>query len=286
MLDQRHQRARSHIDPLEHTFPIFQHLIGQPMISIFQQQGLMRQKLVRIALRMECPKAKLHLVEAQMQDRIIQFTRKAQHIGLGTLVGESVHILGRIVFRAMDHDRGLAACAIYRDLNSGIGHRAVFAKAALQGCQCDPLGDICLFGIGCEFFGAGDDGFVKFGIGHNLIHQAPVFCALALHAFFDRTENIGTVAAHLALVGHTGQATCPGKHRQKRDLGQRHRRRAVIGQHDIIAGQSQLIPAARTCTFHGRNILLARIFFRRLKGIAGLIGEFTKINLMAMRRAT
>ena len=52
------------------------------------------------------------------------------------------------------------------------------------------------------------------------------------------------VAAHLALVDHARQAAGARQHREQRHFRQRHGGGAVIGQHDVIGRQRQLIAAA------------------------------------------
>ncbi|MOA33485.1 hypothetical protein D3C78_1547840 [compost metagenome] len=90
------------------------------------------------------------------------------------------------------------------------------------------------------------------GLGDG-VHQAPVDGALAAHAFDAGAEDIGQVVADLALVGHARQTARAGQHAQQRHLGQRHGRRTVIDQHDLVAGQRQFIAAARAGAVDGRE---------------------------------
>ncbi len=67
---------------------------------------------------------------------------------------------------------------------------------------------------------------------------------LAAHAVRAGGEDVGAVPADTALVHQPGQAAGAGQHAEQRHLGQRHRRGVVVDQHDVLAGQRQLVPAA------------------------------------------
>ena len=89
-----------------------------------------------------------------------------------------------------------------------------------------------------------DHRVLELGAGHHLIDQPPVDRALALDAFLGGAEHIGMVAPHLALVGDAGEPAGAGQHREQRQFRQRHRRGAVVDQHDVVGGERQLIAAA------------------------------------------
>ncbi|MCY1294200.1 hypothetical protein D9M69_353230 [compost metagenome] len=78
----------------------------------------------------------------------------------------------------------------------------------------------------------------------DIVDQPPVLGALAAHAFGGGAEDIGQVVAHMALVGHTGQAAGARQHAQQRHFRQAHRGGAVVHQQDFVAGQRQFIAAA------------------------------------------
>ena len=62
---------------------------------------------------------------------------------------------------------------------------------------------------------AGGYGVMVFGARRDLVNQPPVDGALAADAFFQRTEEIGPVAAYLAFVRQTGQAAGAGQNCQQ-----------------------------------------------------------------------
>ena len=78
----------------------------------------------------------------------------------------------------------------------------------------------------------------------SVVDEPPVLGALAAHAFGRRAEHIGEVVAHVALVGEARQAAGARQHAEQRDLGQRHRRRAIVDQQDLVAGERELVAAA------------------------------------------
>ena len=91
-LDQRHQRARGDVDALQHALPVVQHLAHEPVALVGVEERVVGQHLGGIALRLEDQHADLGLVEAQMQDGVVQLARQPQRPELRALL---VHRLGR-----------------------------------------------------------------------------------------------------------------------------------------------------------------------------------------------
>ena len=89
------------------------------------------------------------------------------------------------------------------------------------------------------------------------------------------------VAAHLALVGDAREPAGARQHRQQRQLGQRHGRVAVVGQHDVVGGQRQLVAAAgrraadRRTDTSGPSCALASSM-----RVARLVGELAEVDLV------
>ena len=67
------------------------------------------------------------------------------------------------------------------------------------------------------------------------------------------------VAAHLALVDHPRQAAGARQYGEQRHFRQRHGRRTIVGENDVIGGQRQLIAAARGRAVDDRDKTLAGI---------------------------
>ena len=76
----------------------------------------------------------------------------------------------------------------------------------------------------------------------------------------------------------------PGSTAEQRHLGQRHRRAAVVDQHDPVAGQRQLVAAAGRGAADRREIALSGILRRVLDRQPRLVGEFAEIDLVRRAR--
>ena len=85
----------------------------------------------------------------------------------------------------------------------------------------------------------------------NVINQAPIFGLLAAHTFNTGAEQISQVVAHMALVGHAGQAASTGQHTEQGHFRQTDGRSAVIDQDDFVAGQGQFVAATGASTVDG-----------------------------------
>jgi hypothetical protein len=93
----------------------------------------------------------------------------------------------------------------------------------------------------------------------DVVDQAPVLGLLAAHAFDAGAEDVGQVVAHMALVGHAGQAAGAGQHAQQRHFGQADGAGAVVHQDDLVAGQGQLVAAAGAGAVDGGQELQAAV---------------------------
>ena len=127
------------------------------------------------------------------------------------------------------------------------------------------------FHIGGELGGLGDG-----------IHQAPVDSTLATHAFHAGAENVGVVMAHMALVGHAGEAAGTGQHAQQRHFRQRHGRGAVIHQENFVASQGQLVATPCTGAIDGGQELQAVVAAGVFHTVAGFIGELAEVHFPGM----
>ena len=140
-------------------------------------------------------------------------------------------------------------------------------------------------GLAPELAGRILDGLLELGVGHRLVDQPPLDGARALDALLDRAERVGQIAAHLALVGDAGEAAGARQHGQQRQLGQRHRRAAVVGKQDVVGRQRQLVAAAGRRAAHGAEVFLPAGAARVLHGVARLVGELAEVDLVGMRGA-
>ena len=116
------------------------------------------------------------------------------------------------------------------------------------------------------------------------VDQAPLLRALRAHAFDQRAEDVGVVAAHVALVGEAREAAGAGQHAEQRHLGQAHRRRAVVDQADLVAGERQLVAAAGGRAVARGDELEPGVAARVLDAVARLVGELAEVHLPRVRR--
>ena len=146
------------------------------------------------------------------------------------------------------------------------------------------------FSVAVAFRGArrtpcalGDPG-LQLAVRHDFIDQPPLYRALTLDALLDGAEVVGVVTAHLALVDHAGQPPGARQHRQQRHFRQRHRRRAVIGENDVIGRQRQFITAAGRGAIDDGDETLPGILAGILQAVAGFVGEFAEVHFVGVGR--
>ena len=118
----------------------------------------------------------------------------------------------------------------------------------------------------------------------DVVDQPPVLGLLPAHAFGGGAEDVGQVVPHVALVGHAGQAAGARQHAEQRHLGQAHRRRAVVDQDDLVAGQRHLVAAAGAGAVHRGQELQAAVLRRVLEPVARLVGELAEVHLPRVAR--
>ena len=76
----------------------------------------------------------------------------------------------------------------------------------------------------------------------------------------------------------------PGSTAKQRRLRQRHRRAAVVHQHDVIGGERQFIAAAGGVAVDGADVGLLGILRGILDGQPRFVGELAEVHLVAVRR--
>jgi hypothetical protein len=130
-----------------------------------------------------------------------------------------------------------------------------------------------------RLLGPGAYGLVEAAARHRLVHQPPPDGRGTAHALGLGGEHVGEVAADAALVDHAGQAAGAGEDRQQRHLRQRHRRGAVVDQDDLVAGQGQLVAAARRGAVDRGDVGLAGARRGVLHAVARLVGELAEVHL-------
>ena len=182
---------------------------------------------------------------------------------------------------AVDAEVRGAALAVDLDREMRIAQR-VAVEGALDVGQGDALGVLRAPGLAGDVLGdllrlvgelAGRD---------QLVDQAPLLGALAAHALGGGAEEVGVVAPHQALVHEAREPAGAGQHGEQRQLGQRHRARAVVGQQDLVAGQRQLVAAAGGDAVDRADVGLAGMLGRVLDGETRLVGELAEVHLVVV----
>ena len=85
-LDQRHQAARGHVDALQHALDVMPHLAHEPVVGVSGEKIVVVEHGLRVALGAEDDEAERRLVEAQMQDGIVELARHRQRPEVGAEV--------------------------------------------------------------------------------------------------------------------------------------------------------------------------------------------------------
>ena len=123
---------------------------------------------------------------------------------------------------------------------------------------------------------------VELGAGGDGVDQAPLHGLGAPDALGAGGEHVGQVAPDVALVDDPGEPAGAGQHAEKRNLRERHRRRPVVDQQDVVTGQGQLVAAAGGGAVDGRHPDLLRGGGGVLDGVAGLVGELAEVHLVVV----
>ena len=261
------------------------------LISLTSQCALLASRkasqattLARIAMRLEQQHRDFEFVDAQMKDRVIEFARHLQRPERRALRDQAVDIGRRGRFRRLDRNGRDPRRAVDVDIDKAVADAAV-VDGALERRQRDALAVAVALRGGGEFLGAlGDLGF-QLAVRHDLVDQPPCDGALALDAFLDGAEEIGMVAAHLALVDHARQAAGARQHREQRHFRQRHGGGAVVGEDDVIGRERQFIAAAGRGAVDDGDEALPGILRGIFQAVAGLVGEFAEIDFVGVGRA-
>jgi hypothetical protein len=191
--------------------------------------------------------------------------------------------VGRLrALRGLDGEGGDALGAVDLDRHVRVG-QAIGLDAAVQRGQRDTLGaGRTAVAAGGQLLGALAHRLLEHRRLGDGVDQTPVHGLLATHAFDAGAEDVGQVVAHVALVGHAGQATGAGQHAQQRHLGQADRAAAVVHQHDLVAGQGQLVAAAGAGAVERGHELQAAVLAAVFDAVAGLVGELAEVDLPAV----
>jgi hypothetical protein len=167
--------------------------------------------------------ADVEVIEAEVKERVVELAERAERPlraarGLDGVGRRGDRALGRLhrdvrdARLGVDHERHVlvgVGRAVDRRCD-GLEHDA---RAALGGRALR-------LGLRRELAHALLDGLIEAGARGDRVDEAPLDGALAAHALARGAEDVGAVAAHLALVDEAREPTGAGQHGEQRDLGQ------------------------------------------------------------------
>ena len=238
----------------------------------------------RIARRLEHDRGDVELVEPDVEDRVVELARELERPELGAERDHGVGRCRRRRGRSAQRDRGDAAAAVELD-----GKRTVIdaigGERAGSGVSLIPCRRLAAPRLRGKFLGTRRNRFLELGARHHFVDQPPIERALALHAFFGGAEEVGVVAPHFAFVGDAREPAGAGQNRKQRQFRQRHRRRAVVDQHDVVGSKRQLVAAAGRGAADGADGPQAGILAQVFDAVARLVGEFAEIDFVGVARA-
>src|SRR5258706_6785257 len=281
-LDEREERARGDVEASEGAPQQADHLAHEAVGLVGLERGVARQHGGGVALGLENPGADVELVGAQRQDRVVELARHRERPPERSRRFDRGEVARSVHSRSPYGERCRAPRAIDRDLHPfivepvacviacerrqrhGLRARARARAAQRQRAFAHDLGELP-------------------GLGER-IDQLPIDGALAAHALGGGAEDVGVVVAHAALVRQARQASGARQHPQQRDFGKRHGRRSVVDQDDLVAGERQLVAAARASAVQRRDEADPRVARGVLDGVARLVGELAEVDFPRVAR--
>jgi hypothetical protein len=171
-------------------------------------------------------------LKRRCEERVVELARACSGQNVRALRDHAVDIgRRRGAVRRLDRDGGDARGAVDVDADEACSDRASVAlRARAASARCPGLNAL-RFEAAANSLGALGDLAFDFAVRHDLVDQPPLHRALALDAFLDGAEDVGMVAAHLALVDHAREPAGARQHRRAAALRaapprRRRRRRA------------------------------------------------------------
>ena len=280
-LDQREQAARRHVQARQRAAQHAQRLAHEPVLLVGQHQRVVGQHGGGIAFGLQHPSADVEFVGAHVQDGVVQLTCHLQRVPGGTGGFDAGDVGGLLAARGFHGEGGDALGAVDGDIHIFVGN-AVGAFGALHLRQLHALGASGAVAALGQLGGTlGHEAVELLRLDHG-IDQTPVHGLLAAHAFAGGAEDVGQVVAHVTLVGHAGQAAGARQHAQQRHFRQADAAAAVVDQHDVVAGQGQLVAAAGAGAVQRGDEFQAAVLAAVLYAVAGLVGELAEVDLPRM----
>ena len=242
-----------------------------------------REHGVDVAAGFENPGAYSGFAGTQPQDQVVEFARHRQRPPLRTRGVDRLRI-GRLCRCGCENgNRRGARVAIDQRVDVAVV-QTLLVDSALERCERDaPAGSRA--------------GALRGECGRALLYrrgellrlrdvvdQFPLQGAVRAHALRGAAEHVCAIAPYLALVGQACQSAGARQDAEQRYLRQAHGGRAVVDHQDLVAGECQLVAAARHGAVHCgekfQPVVPARIFH----AVAGLVGELAEVHFPGVRR--
>src|SRR5712691_4409642 len=144
-----------------------------------------------------------------MEDEIVELTREGERPERAALGADTLRVVrGRRGGRG-DGDLGDPALAVERARDLAVADR-VARDGPLERREPEPPRLRRPVGARRKLAGAQYHDLGEAGARHELVHQPPLDGALALDPLLGGAEDVGAVAAHVALVHEPGEPAGPG----------------------------------------------------------------------------
>ena len=213
------------------------------MVFVGVEEMFVGHHLGGIARRLEDDGRDIELVEANMQDRVVEFARELERPEFRTERHHGLGGCGRRRIRPAQCNRGNSTTAVEVYGNRAIAD-AVRREGAVERRKFDALCAVAAAGSRSEFARARRNRLFELGARRDFIDQPPIKCAFSLHTLLGGAKKVGVIAPYFSLVGDTRQAAGARQHRKQWQFRQGDSRRAVIDQHDVVGCQCELVAAA------------------------------------------
>ena len=222
-------------------------------------------------------------VHAQVQERVVQLAEGLEDPPVRAL-RQGVGGSGRARVRRVDRERrgAVRVADLHRDV---LVRPRTLLDGGLDRLEDDPLRPGAVSALLGGRAGLLGDDLVPLGERRNAIHEVPLHGALALDALGDAREHVAPIATDLALVRDAGESTGTRKDAQERHLGERDGAVAVVDEEDPVAGERELVPAARRGAVERGDEALVRVRRCILDPEARLVGVLAEVDLEGVRAA-
>src|SRR5712692_11191240 len=119
---------------------------------------------------------------------------------------------------------------------------------------------------------------------HDFVNEAPVFGALAAYTVRIGAEDIGMIAANVALVGDAREAAGARENAEKRKLREAYGGGAVVDEDDFVAGEGKFVAAAGGGAIERGEEFESGVGAGVFDAVARFVGKFAEVDFPGVRR--